>query len=803
MGYAIQPRGLTSLEARERLEQFGPNDPAPPEARRHFGVLAAFVANPLVVVLLVAAAIAFTLGERVDATIIFAIVSLSIALDTVQNLRSQAAVRRLQSEVAPRAEVLRDGLWGDIPRRDLVPGDVIRLDAGDLIPADCRLLEERDLHVIEAALTGESLPVEKEVGGREEDEWVFLGTAVVSGTATAQVERTGPETKFGAIARELRKQAPPTEFERGLKDFGKLIMRVVLLLSVGVFLMLVLFRREPLQSLLFAVALAVGLTPEFLPMITTLTLARGAIRMSKEKVIVKNLASIQNFGSIDVLCSDKTGTLTSGEMTLAQALDSQGNESQQVLELAKLSALFHSGTENPLDAAILGRTGQDAEGWKKIDEVPFDFQRRRVSVVVESQGRRLLIAKGAPEGILAQCPEATAEFKAAMARLDAAGYRLLAVGTKEVVEQRAYGPEDESGLELAGLLAFADPPLPDALEVLNSLKADGIQVKVISGDSEAVARHVCTEVGLDPGDIGLGDQIEALTDDELARFADERTVFARVNPAQKSRLILALKARGHVVGYMGDGINDAPSLHTADVGISFAGATDVAKDAAQVILIERSLAVLHKGVIEGRMAFANVMKYILMGTSSNFGNMFSMAAAAVFLPFLPMLPTQILLNNSLYDLAQVTIPTDRVDESYLQKPERWSVKLIRDFMLYVGPISSLFDFLTFFVLLQVFHANERLFQTGWFVESLATQTLVIFAIRTRSRPWKSRPSLWLTVTTLLVVLIGVLLPYSPLASALGFVPLPAAYLAFVAVATVTYIALVEAVKQRLMSRMAI
>lgn len=803
MGYASQPQGLTSLEARGRLERFGPNDPAPPEARRHFGVLAAFVANPLVVVLLVAAAIAFTLGERVDATIIFAIVSLSIALDTLQNLRSQAAVRRLQSEVAPRAEVLRDGLWGDIPRRDLVPGDVIRLDAGDLIPADCRLLEERDLHVIEAALTGESLPVEKEVGGREEDEWVFLGTAVVSGTATAQVERTGPETKFGAIARELRKQAPPTEFERGLKDFGKLIMRVVLLLSMGVFLMLVLFRREPLQSLLFAVALAVGLTPEFLPMITTLTLARGAIRMSKEKVIVKNLASIQNFGSIDVLCSDKTGTLTSGEMTLAQALDSQGNESQQVLELAKLSALFHSGTENPLDAAILGRTGQDAEGWKKIDEVPFDFQRRRVSVVVESQGRRLLIAKGAPEGILAQCPEATAEFKAAMARLDAAGYRLLAVGTKEVVEQRAYGPEDESGLELAGLLAFADPPLPDALEVLNNLKADGIQVKVISGDSEAVARHVCTEVGLDPGHIGLGDQIEALTDDELARFADDRTVFARVNPAQKSRLILALKARGHVVGYMGDGINDAPSLHTADVGISFAGATDVAKDASQVILTERSLAVLHKGVIEGRMAFANVMKYILMGTSSNFGNMFSMAAAAVFLPFLPMLPTQILLNNSLYDLAQVTIPTDRVDESYLQKPGRWSVKLIRDFMLYVGPISSLFDFLTFFVLLQVFHANERLFQTGWFVESLATQTLVFFAIRTRLRPWKSRPSLWLTVTTLLVVLIGVLLPYSPLASALGFVPLPAAYLAFVAVATVTYIALVEAVKQRLMSRMAI
>lgn len=796
-----QLSGLSSAQATQLLKVHGPNDPTPTESRRRFAVLAAFASNPLIAVLIVAAGISFSIGERVDATLVITIVLFSVVLDTAQNLRSEAAVKRLQSEIAPKAEVLRDGNWVEIPRIELVPGDVIRLDAGDLIPADCRLIQERDLHVQEAALTGESLPVEKEVGGKEEDEWVYLGTAVVSGTAVGKVFSTGPRTRFGAIARDLQQKAPPTEFERGLTSFGQLIMRVVVVLCAFVFLVLVLFRREPLESLLFAVALAVGLTPEFLPMITTLTLARGAVRMSREKVIVKNLASIQNFGSIDILCSDKTGTLTSGEMKLERLLDAQGDASDDPIAFAKLNALFHTGTANPLDKAIIDRAGDDADGYQKVDEVPFDFERRRASVVVEREGARLLICKGASEGVLPQCGTLSAGVREKVADLETEGFRVLAVAVKTVSNQASYSPDDETDMRLVGFLGFADPPLPGALQILNSLAEDGLQVKVITGDSEAVARHVCTQIGLQPGKIGLGEEIERLSEADLSRFAEEGTVFARVNPAQKNKLILALKKKGHVVGYMGDGINDAPSLHSADIGISFAGATDVAKDAAQIILTERNLEVLHKGVLEGRIAFGNVMKYILMGTSSNFGNMFSMAAAALFLPFLPMLPTQILLNNLLYDLAQVSIPTDHVDDADIHKPKRWDVGLIRDFMLFMGPISSIFDFLTFSVLLYVFHADEKFFHTGWFVESLATQTLVIFVIRTRLRPWASRPSHWLVATVLFIVVVGALLPISPVSGILGFRPLPPAYLAFVVVATVAYLGIVEVLKGRIMDRM--
>ncbi|MBS1723013.1 MAG: magnesium-translocating P-type ATPase [Armatimonadetes bacterium] len=794
--------GLSSAEAARRLQSDGPNDTAPAEGHRGLLQLVSFVANPLVVILLLAAVASFFLGDRINGAIIVALVLFSTVLDSVQNARSRIAVRKLQSEVAPQATVMRDGTWKTLPRREVVVGDVVRLTAGDLVPADAKLLEERELHVQESALTGESMPVEKEVGTGNDDEHVFLGTAVVSGTATALVEATGVNTRFGKIVVQLGRRAPESDFERGLREFGMLIMRLVIFLVLFVTAAMLFLHRDPFQSLLFGVALAVGLTPEFLPMITSLTLGKGAVRMSRHKVIVKNLASIQNLGSMDVLCSDKTGTLTSGEMSLEHSVDPTGKDSTEPERLGKLNALFQTGVPTALDAAVLEKAGKDEEGYAKVDEVPFDFERRRVSVVVEKEGQRLLVCKGAPEGVFSVCKAVPNEAVKLADGYGNDGYRVLAVASRPIGEETHYGPEDETGLELAGFLLFLDPPLPDALDVLHRLKASGIEVKVITGDSEAVSRHVCQSIGLDPGEIVLGDRVESLSEKALGILAEKTTVFARVNPTQKDKIILALKHCGHVVGYMGDGINDAPSLHTADVGISFSGATDVAKDAAQIILVERDLMLLHKGVLEGRVAFGNVMKYLFMGTSSNFGNMFSMAGAALFLPFLPMLPTQILLNNLMYDLAQVTIPSDQVDSSYLRKPKRWDIALVRDFMVWIGPISSVFDFLTFWVLLQVFHASEREFHAGWFVESVATQTLVIFVIRTSREPWKSRPSRPLAFTVLLMVGLSLVLPFTGVGKLLGFDPLPPAYFGFLALATGGYLVIVDLVKRRLMARYA-
>ena len=644
---------------------------------------------------------------------------------------------------------------------------------------------------------------------------MFAGTAVVSGTATAEVIATGRKTAFGDIAVRLAAQPPPTEFERGIQQFGLLITRTVFFLVLFVMVVNLAFHRDALQSFLFAVALAVGLTPEFLPMITTVTLARGAVRIARHHVIVKNLASIQNFGSIDVLCSDKTGTLTSGEMALDQHLDPLGQPSERVLELACINSLHSTGAKgaNPLETAILRHDRPALAECRKLDEIPFDFERRRHSVVVERGGRRELISKGAPESVLPVCAAYEAggtehPLDAGMrtqcadtySRLNQSGYRVLAVAWRQVEEQAAYHAPDEKNLVLAGFLAFFDPPLADASHAIRALRRDGVELKILTGDNELVAGHVCTQVGIDASRVVLGDEVDRIGDVALAHRAEQTTIFARVSPSQKHRILLALKARGHVVGYLGDGINDAPSLHAADVGISVAGGVEVARDAADIILLRRGLRVLHSGIIEGRKAFGNVMKYLLMGTSSNFGNMFSMAAAAVFLKFLPMLPTQILLNNFLYDLAQITIPTDNVDSTFIRKPRRWDMKLIRDFMVFIGPISSIYDFLTFFALLRIFRASEAEFHTGWFVESLATQTLVLFIIRTAGNPLTSRPSLPLAVSTLAVVLMGVLLPYSPVALTLGFTPLPGWFFVFVVVATLTYLALVEVVKRRLMGR---
>jgi P-type Mg2+ transporter len=518
-------------------------------------------------------------------------------------------------------------------------------------------------------------------------------------------------------------------------------------------------------------------------MITTITLARGAVRTAREKVIVKHLGALQNFGSMDILCSDKTGTLTSGNMVLDQHLDALGCPSERVLLLAYLNSFHQLGIRSPLDAAILEHGQPEIAGYQKLDELPFDFERRRLSVVLSRVEERLLITKGAPEGILALCTtydadgktcsmdgEARRRCEAIYRSLSAEGYRVLAVAYRSVPRQEIYRAADEKELALAGFAAFLDPPLSDVGDCLVALGRDGVSLKILTGDNELVTRHICEKVGLDGQNIVLGKELDRMSDTALAHVAEESSVFARVSPAQKNRILLALKSRGHVVGFLGDGINDAPSLHAADVGISVAGGVEVVKDAAEIILLEKGLRVLHTGILEGRQAFGNVMKYLLMGTSSNFGNMFSMAAASVFLPFLPMLPTQILLNNFLYDLAQVTIPTDNVDASYTQQPQRWNVGMIRNFMLVIGPLSSVYDFLTFFVPLKLLHASGPLFHTGWFVESLATQTLVLFVIRTAGNPLRSRPSRPLAITTVVIVLVGVLLPYTPLASPLGFTP---------------------------------
>ena len=697
--------GLTNDEAERRLAEFGPNEPAHERRISGFFQFIRFFANPLVIILLIASAVSAAVGELVNASIIVSMVLLSVALNVLQTYRSHRAVERLRAGIVLTATASRNRSWVEIPRSDLVPGDVIRLSAGGLVPADARLIQAKDLHVQEAALTGESLPVEKEAGDRaqsaeEINNLIYLGTSVVSGTATALVIATGASTAFGDIAARLAARPPETEFERGTRQFGFLIMKTVVFLVLFVFLVNAALRHNTFESLLFALALAVGLTPEFLPMIMTVTLGQGALRMAREKVIVKNLSTIQNFGSMDILCSDKTGTLTTGEMVLDQHVDPFGSPLERVFYLAYLNSFYETGIKNPLDAAILKKKANinpldaailqhdhpDIHEYEKLDEIPFDFERRRLSIVVGKDGERLLISKGAPEGVLPICStyvfdgrqsvldgNAESKCKATYQAFNAKGYRVLAVAYRPMRVLDVYRKEDEKELVLVGFLAFFDPPVAQAPELLQALRRDGVEVKILTGDNELVARHICSAVGLDVSRILLGNQLDQITDSALAHVVEKTTVFARVSPAQKNRIIHALKRRAHVVGFLGDGINDAPSLHAADVGISVPTAVDVARDAADIILLEQDLGVLHRGIIEGRKAFSNVMKYLLMGTSSNFGNMFSMAGASLFLPFLPMLPTQILLNNFLYDLAQVTIPTDNVEPSLILKPHRWDI----------------------------------------------------------------------------------------------------------------------------------
>jgi Mg2+-importing ATPase len=816
--------GLSSEEATARLTQYGPNDPAPVKRSAAVVDLLILFVNPLIIILLVASAVSFTLGNSTDAVIILVMVLLGVSINFVQTYRSQRAIDKLRENVTPTATVLRDGQWQDIKRYEVVPGDLVRVSAGDLIPADGQLLESHDLYVQQAALTGESLPAEKSAsvrgaagqGSPDTPDLVFLGTSVISGTGTAAILKTGTQTAFGAIAERLALRPEEAEFERSMKHFGMLIMRAVFFLVLFILVVRVALHKDAFESFVFAVALAVGLTPEFLPMITSVTLARGAVRMARDHVVVKHLSAIQNFGTIDVLCSDKTGTLTTGVMTLASSSDYLGKPSVRPIELAYINSKSETGIRSPLDAAILKIERSVSDEYAKCDEIPFDFERRRLSIVVEKKGVSagcLLITKGAPEGILALSDyyetegrvllldaNAKGRCRQTFDDLSAQGFRVLAVAYRMVDSHHAFTVADEHSLILAGYLAFADPPSPDAAQSLAAMNRDGVEVKILTGDNELVARHICKQVGIENPKIILGEELERTSDPALQYLAEETTVFARVSPMQKHRIIHALKQRNHVVGYIGDGINDAPSLRAADVGISVATAVDVAREAADIILLKPGLQILHNGIMEGRKASANVMKYLLMGTSSNFGNMFSMAGASVFLPFLPMLPTQILLNNFLYDTAQITIPSDNVDEESIRTPRRWDMKLIRNFMIFIGPISSIYDFLTFYVLIHYFHVSHPEFHTGWFVESLATQTLVLFVIRTAGNPLMSRPSVPLAITTILIVIIGILLPFSPLAGLLGFTPLPGPFFTFLAISTITYLLLVEWAKRFLFSR---
>ncbi|MFS0758086.1 magnesium-translocating P-type ATPase [Noviherbaspirillum sp. 1P10PC] len=810
--------GLGAAAAATRLARFGPNAV---HGERRTGLALQFLAkfrNPLVIILLVASGLSAFTGDAVSFFIIAAIVFISVSLDFFQEYRAGQAADRLRQSVAVHARVLRDGRQAEVPIADLVPGDVVLLAAGDLIPCDGRLLEARDFFVDQAMLTGEPYPVEKTPGDVPAQttilaagNTVLLGTSVVSGTAKVLMCRTGGATALGEIADTLLAKAPPTAFEQGTRRFGILIMRMTILLVLFVLLVNAFFHRPWLESFLFAVALAVGLTPELLPMVVSVTLARGALRMAASKVIVKRLAAIHNLGSMDVLCTDKTGTLTEARIHLERHVDPLGHDSRHVLELVYLNSFFETGLKSPLDDAILEHAEIDATSWRKIDEVPFDFERRRVSVLLDDGASRLLIVKGAPEDILRLSvsydlddgcgarPMGDATREAIQARFEALGsegFRVLAVATRPVDRAHPHAVvSDETELVFAGFAAFLDPPKQSARAALAKLAADHVAIKVITGDNELVTRHICAQLGLGVTGVLTGADIARMDDLALAACAERTTLFCRVAPAQKNRIILALQRKGHVVGYLGDGINDAPSLHSADVGISVESAVDVAKAAADMILLEQDLGVLHAGVLEGRRTFGNTMKYIMMGTSSNFGNMFSMAGASLFLPFLPMLPIQILLNNLLYDLSELPIPLDRVDEDSLGYPRRWDMDFIRNFMLVFGPVSSFFDFLTFGIMLKIFHAQAPLFHTGWFIESIATQVLVIFIIRTRRNPLSSRPHPWLIACALLTVTVAALLPFTPAGAQLGFVAPPPSFFVILAGVLLCYLFIAEWIKQ--------
>ncbi len=817
--------GLTQTEAEARSRANGPNEVAQEKPQGWPVRLWRIVRNPLVILLAALSSISFATGDARAGTVMAFMVALSVGLRFLQEARADAAAAKLKAMIHVTATVVRDGEAREVPLRELVPGDVINLSAGDMIPGDARVLSSKDLFVSQGSLTGESLPVEKFHDPEKEEasspielkNICFMGTSVQSGTATAVMVTTGVDTYFGSMASSIAGERTATSFDQGLNRFTWLMIQFMAVMVPLVFLINGLTKHNWEEAFFFAMAVAVGLTPEMLPMIVSVCLAKGALAMSRRKVIVKRLNAIQNFGGMDLLCTDKTGTLTEDRVVLQRHCNVAGRESEEVLLDGYLISHFQTGLKNLLDRAILNSAdfhGQaTVEKYKKLDEVPFDFTRRMMSVLVENpEGKAILLTKGAPEEMFHQCsrfeldgklspmdPELMVGLKEEYESLSNDGFRVLAVATKELTGKHACSRDDERDLVLKGYVAFLDPPKITAGRAIEALHRHGVAVKILTGDNQLISRKVCKDVGLPPDPMLLGADVEKMPDAELAEAAEKATLLARLSPAHKERVIRVLRGKGHVVGFLGDGINDAPALRAADVGISVDSATDIARESADLILLERDLMVLEGGVIEGRKVFANILKYIRMGASSNFGNMFSVLGASAFLPFLPMAPIQVLTNNLLYDFSQVPIPADAVDDEQVAHPRPWNIGEIRRFILFIGPISSIFDYTTFFVMLWVFHcwdpSRATVFQTGWFVESLMTQTLIIHVIRTNKIPFlQSRASWPLTATTLSIMAFGMSLPYSPLASSLGLAHLPRLYWPILMLTLLAYVGLTQAIK---------
>ena len=822
--------GLATAEAARRLDSYGHNLVSRVRKPTIIEEIWSRAKNPLNALLLTLAAASYVIGDLRAAAVIVLMVFLSVATAFIQEHRSNQAAAQLRAMVRTTASVRRADAGGhedfvEVPIETLVPGDVVRLSAGDMIPGDLRLLEAKDLFVNQSALTGEAMPAEKYAHACDEHiidpfdlpNICFMGANVVSGYGTGLIVRTGAQTFFGQLADEIAGRHVPTAFDKGINRFTWLMIRFIIVMGPLVFVINGVTKHDWLEALLFAVAVAVGLTPEMLPMIVTVNLAKGATAMARDKVIVKRLNAIQNFGAMEVLCTDKTGTLTQDRIILKRHLDINGSESERVLQFAYLNSHFQSGLKNLLDVAVLEHVemhkvlGID-DGYRKIDEIPFDFTRRRLSVVVaHGEDKHLLICKGAVEEIFAVStryevdgttgPLDESHFATAKQEtvaLNEDGFRVIAVAYKEIGNAKsAYTAADESDLTLLGYIAFLDPPKDSAREAIAALGDKGVKVKILTGDNEVITRKICRDVGIDAGDILLGSQIEQMNEQELSDAVDGMTVFAKLTPAQKERIVRALHLKGRVVGFLGDGINDSPALTAADVGISVDTAVDIAKESADIILLEKSLLVLQDGVIEGRKIFGNITKYIKMGASSNFGNMFSVLGASLFLPFLPMAPIQVLTNNLLYDFSQTAIPTDNVDPEYIATPRRWDISNIFKFMVFIGPISSIFDYTTYAVMLYEFDAwaNPPLFQTGWFVESLLTQTLIIHIIRTAKIPFiESRASPALITTTIIICIVGIALPFTWAGGALGFIPLPWLYWPLVAAIVMSYAILTHLTK---------
>lgn len=819
--------GLQSSDAGQRLKQYGLNTFRTQQKTTALRLLLSQFKSPLVLILIFAAIVSGITKEWVDAGIILAIVFGSTILGFVQEYTAGNAVEKLRSQITIKSNLLRAGQLTILPSEQVVPGDVVLLSAGSLIPADGIVLEANDLLVNQAVLTGETFPVAKQpevvaatASLAERTNCVFMGTNVRSGSARVLIVQTGKDTVFGQVAERLRLRPPETEFERGIRRFGNMLTQIMLVMVVIVMAINLFLNKPLIDSLLFSLALAVGLTPELLPAIVSITLSRGAQQMAKRGVIVRRLNSIENFGSMDVLCTDKTGTLTEGVVRLDGALDAQGQPSDTILRYAYLNAHFQAGLNNPLDEAIQAaaqKAGLDVSSEQKVGEIPYDFTRKRLSVVTaDAHGEVTLISKGALDNILSICTsfqsadglhpldaDKRADIEKRYSEWSEKGFRVLGLATKSAEgHAEAYSYSDENEFTFAGFLLFFDPPKADVEQAITDLAKRGVELKIITGDNQKVALHVARSVNIPLHGVMTGKQLNDLHDDALLNLAERTTLFAEVDPNQKERIILALKKTGHVVGYMGDGINDASALHAADVSLSVDTAVDVAKDAADFVLLKKDLTILRQGIDEGRTTFANTLKYILTTISANFGNMFSMAGASLFLSFLPLLAPQILLNNFLSDIPATTIAGDNVDPEMITKPHRWNTKFIRNYMVLFGLVSSIFDFMTFGTLLLVFHASTEQFRTGWFIESLLTELVIALVVRTRHLFFRSRPGKLLLVSTLVFIGITLILPYLPFFSVFGFVPLPAPIMLTMIGLTALYVVATEVAKKFFYSKAA-